>query len=266
MRFGKVAFFAGMAGFAASGTAVQAQLVTNATPGVGTYANSVTGSGSNFGNVLGGGSFSLTQTGGAISLSFTKGAGSFNDAVVIYFDPDGGSPAGFADTGGFTDGADGLRRAISGFDGGGSRSTLFFAPGFNATHAIAFKPFGAGNGYAGLWSLNNGASHGGGGTLNMTPDTSNQPTYTMGFNMSDLGLTPGQSFNFVATYIAESGFRSSELLGTASGPANNPGYTNLALSGNDYNRFVSAAVPEPATLGLLALPLMGVFSLRRRSA
>ncbi len=264
MRFGRAVVFVG-AGLALVATAARAQQVTNPTAGVGTYSNSVSGSGSNFGNVLGGGSFTLTQTGGAISLSFTKGVGSFNDAVVIYLDPDGGSPAGFADTGGFTDGADGLRRAISGFDGGGSRSTLFFAPGFNATHAIAFKPFGAGNGYAGLWSLNNGGSLGGGGTLNMTPDTNNQPTYTMGFNMSDIGLTPGQSFNFVATYISETGFRSSELLGVASGPANNPGYTSLALSGNDYNRFVSAAVPEPTTLGLLVLPALGVFFGRRRT-
>jgi hypothetical protein len=242
-------------------SAARAQQVTNPTPGVGTYSNSVSGSGSNFGNVLGGGSFSLTQTGGAISLSFTKGAGSFNDAVVIYFDPDGGSPAGFADTGGFTDNADGLRRAISGFDGG-SRSTLFFAPGFNATHVIAFKPFGAGNGFGGLWQLANGGSHPFLASVSLTPETNN-PTYTMGFNMSDLGLTPGQNFNFVATYIAESGFRSSEFLGVASGPANNPGYTDIVLGGNDYNRFVSAAVPEPGTLGLLALPFLGVFFRRK---
>jgi hypothetical protein len=262
MKFSRVAVFA-MIGLVGADTVARAQQVTNPTPGVGTYSNSVSGSGSNFGNVLGGGSFTFTQTGEAISLSFTKGAGDFNDAVVLYFDPDGGSPAGFGDTGGFTDSSDGLRRAISGFDGG-NRSTLFFAPGFNATHAIAFKPFGTPNGFGGLWSLTNGGSHGFIRSVNLTPETNNQPTYTMGFNMSDIGLTPGQNFNFVATYIAESGFRSSELLGTASGPATNPGYTNLALSGNDYNRFVTAAVPEPGTLGLLVLPLLGVFFLRRK--
>jgi hypothetical protein len=236
-------------------SAAQAQLLTNTTPGSGTYANSISGSNTNFGNVLGTGSLAFSQSGNDLTISFTKGAGNFNDAVVIYLDPQGGSPTGFSDTGGFTDTSDGLRRAISGFDGGSSRSTLFFAPGFNATHAIAFKPFGTGNGFAGLWSLTNGGSHNFIASGSLSPENNTSATYSMTFSLPAMAVTPGNHVDFVANYIAESAFRSSEFLGVSSGPADNPGTSvNVALASNDYNRFVSAAVPEPSALMLLLFP------------
>src|SRR5437667_8014283 len=80
------------------------------------------GNGKNgFGGPIGQGSLSLTDDGTTISGTVMKGPNGFNDALVLYVDS---VPGGFSDTSGFADGADGLRKAISGFDGGGNRSVL----------------------------------------------------------------------------------------------------------------------------------------------
>src|SRR2546430_3999637 len=70
---------------------------------------------SGFGGPIGQGSLTLTDDGTTVSGTLTRGAGNFNDALVLYVDS---VPGGFSDTSGFNDGGDGLRRAISGFDGG----------------------------------------------------------------------------------------------------------------------------------------------------
>src|SRR6058998_3037321 len=79
---------------------------------------------SGFGGPIGLGSLTLTDDGTTISGTVNKGPNGFNDVLVIYIDSLGG---GFGDTSGFSDGQDGLRKAISGFDGGANRSTLTFS-------------------------------------------------------------------------------------------------------------------------------------------
>ena len=74
---------------------------------------------SGFGGPIGLGSLTLTDNGTTVSGTVNKGPNGFNDVLVLYIDSVSG---GFSDTSGFGDGADGLRRAISGFDGGGNRS------------------------------------------------------------------------------------------------------------------------------------------------
>jgi hypothetical protein len=59
---------------------------------------------------------------------------SFNDVFVLYIDSQSG---GFGDTSTFSDGTDGLRKAISGFDGGANRSLLTMPSGFLPDYAIA---------------------------------------------------------------------------------------------------------------------------------
>jgi hypothetical protein len=59
------------------------------------------------------------------------------------------SGGGFSNTASFADGADGLRKAISGFDGGSNRSVLTNLPGFTADYTIALSP--AAESYGGLW-------------------------------------------------------------------------------------------------------------------
>src|ERR1044071_9225660 len=70
---------------------------------------------SGFGGPIGLGSLTLTDDGTTVSGTVNKGPNGFNDVLVLYLDSTGG---GFGDTSGFADGADGLRKAISGFDGG----------------------------------------------------------------------------------------------------------------------------------------------------
>src|SRR3954469_25412917 len=111
--------------------------------GLAVTARSATYSGngnSGFGGPIGLGSLTLTDNGTTISGTVNKGPNGFNDVLVIYINSVAG---GFNDTSGFGDGADGLRKAISGFDGGGNRSLLTFSGGFNPDYAIALGPSSA---------------------------------------------------------------------------------------------------------------------------
>src|SRR5260221_11089566 len=91
---------------------------------------------SSFGGPIGLGSLTLTDDGTTVSGTINKGPNGFNDVLVLYIDSTAG---GFSDTSGFADGADGLRRAISGFDGGGNRSLLAFS-GMAPEYAVALGP------------------------------------------------------------------------------------------------------------------------------
>src|SRR5437762_5938981 len=130
---------------------------------------------SGFGGPIGLGSLTLTDNGTTVSGTVNKGPNGFNDVLVLYLQYGGG---GFSDTSGFADGADGLRKAISGFDGGGNRSVLSFS-GMLPDYAIALGP--SSDNFGGLWQLANG----GGNSLpfvasvNLNPTGINtSPTYT----------------------------------------------------------------------------------------
>src|SRR5436190_14556353 len=91
------------------------------------FAATYSGNGnSGFGGPVGLGSLTLTDNGTTVSGTVNKGPNGINDVLVIYIDSQAG---GFSDTSGFGDGADGLRKAISGFDGGANRSLMTFAVG-----------------------------------------------------------------------------------------------------------------------------------------
>src|SRR3954447_12198540 len=95
-----------------------------ALPCLSTKAATMSGNGnSGFGGPIGLGSLTLTDDGTTVSGTVNKGPNGFNDVLVLYIDSVAG---GFSDPSGFADGADGLRKAISGFDGGGNRSVLTF--------------------------------------------------------------------------------------------------------------------------------------------
>src|SRR5438093_7657450 len=143
---------------------------------------------SGFGGPIGLGSLTLTDDGTTVSGTVNKGPNGFNDVLVIYLDSVGG---GFSDTSGFADGADGLRKAISGFDGGANRSLLTFA-GMLPDYAIALGPDGAEN-FGGLWQLANGGNNSLNfvSSVNLNPTgTATSPTYTFSFNVSQIGMVP----------------------------------------------------------------------------
>src|SRR5256714_12827053 len=82
---------------------------------------------SGFGGPIGQGSLTLTDDGTTVSGTLTRGAGNFNDALVLYVDS---VPGGFSDTSGFNDGGGGLRSGLSGVCGGGEWRVLTLTPGF----------------------------------------------------------------------------------------------------------------------------------------
>lgn len=207
-----------------------------------------------FGGVFSGSNaLELTQNDSVINATLARGAGGFNDAMVFYLDTASG---GFANTGTFDDTGDGLRRAISGFDGT-NRSTVNFATGFDADFAIAMD-----QNFAGLWSLSGTGSHTFVADLNLSPaGTTTSLTYDFDFNLASIGLAPGDSFDFVGTYLnAGNAFRSDEAFGDGIA-AGNPG--NTAITFTSANTVVTA-VPEPSSFALVAICGGAAYVMRRR--
>lgn len=185
------------------------------------------------------------------------------NALVIYFDSKSGgfnTTANFADP----DNGDGLRKAISGYTavdndpdgagplpGGPGRSTTLLP--FQADFAI-----GVSSGWGGLWELAENASHPYRATVLAGGFTAGN---IMSFNVSDLGLTAnsGQSFNFFAMLVSQSGWTSPEFIGASSVSGSNGwGNTQIVGSGSSYT-----LIPEPSSSLLMGLGLAGLAVLRR---
>ena len=193
-----------------------------------------------FGGPVGEGSLTLSDDGTTLTGTFTKGAGAFNDNLVLYIDSQSG---GFTSTSGFADDADALRRAISGVDSGVvNRSTLTFPAGFTADYAIALGPSSVS--FGGVWSLANGGANSLGyiASVNVTPvGTAAAATYTFSLPVSQLGLTAnsGATFRILGTCISSTGFRSDEALpGNVSGTSG----WNAFSSSDDVTYPISLAV------------------------
>ncbi len=225
------------------------------------HAATYSGNGnSGFGGPIGLGSLTLTDDGTTVSGTVNKGPNPFNDVLVLYINSQGG---GFADTSTFSDGADGLRKAISGFDGGANRSLLTMPGGFLPDYAIALGP--SSENFGGLWQLASGGNNSLNfvSSVNLNPTgNANSSTYTFSFNVSQVGISPnsGATFALLGTYIANSGYRSDEAVaGNASGS-------------QGWNPFLGTAfvtytiVPEPSSFALLAIGVGATFLFRRRKA
>jgi hypothetical protein len=205
---------------------------------------------SGFGGAIGTGNLSLTDNGTTITGTVTRGNGDFKDVLVLYIDSVSG---GFLDTSGFADGADGLRKAISGFDIATHRSILTFASGFLPDYAIALGF--ANENFGGLWQLTNGGAN----SLLFKTSVNLSPTgnpsaasYTFSFKFSEIGLAPGQSFKLLGTYISNSGFRSGEAIaGNHDGTQGWNPFTQLTYG------VYSGREPAPEQAGTVAPKLVG---------
>ncbi|HEV2692985.1 MAG TPA: hypothetical protein VG347_08835 [Verrucomicrobiae bacterium] len=200
IRFSKIIIFAALA--------VTAFLATSPAARATNYSgNGNTG----FGGVVGPGVLTLTDDGTTISGKLTT-SGSMNDVLVIYVDT--GASGGFSSTATLGDGNDGLRKAISGFDGGTSRSTLTFTNGFTPTFAIALGPKSDNFGDVVGLAAGGGNSLNYIGSVNLAPLGSGTGPFTFSFPASFLGLTSGtpKTIKIFGTYISDTGYRSTEAI------------------------------------------------------
>lgn len=211
--------------------------LVDGTINVNEYIGSRSGINSGFGDIIGGSSklYIDSNSSGQVQIGIEAGspAAGLNDIIVIYVDSITG---GFTNTGGFTDQADSLTKAVSGFDGT-NRSTLTFAAGFEADYAIAIDNVGAS-----IYGLINGGSH----TLISNPallptGMANSGNWEVGIDLADISLASGDNFKFVASYITNTAFRSDEFIGVTNTTviSGNIGSSPIPLATDDYVIFVS---------------------------
>ena len=198
----------------------------------------------------------VVEDNGELTFSWLPG-NTANDILVFYFDTQAG---GASDTSSFTDIADGGRRAISGFNGT-DRSTLSFGGGFTANAALTMEPF-----FAGVFDQL-GSNH---NFIRSANITAHPDGYMATFNLSDIGVAQGDSFDVVATYISQTGFRSNEALLSANlitvNPNSNPGYSPVSFASFDtINTTAMLGVPEPSGILLFSsASLCGMLRRQRR--
>jgi hypothetical protein len=248
--------FSQRGGLMSRGSSIAAAAAVSLLMGISARGATIFNSGGNgesgFGGVLGTGTIQIdNDASGALDFTFTKGSSDFNDAVVIYIQA---GASGFSSTANFTDDADPLRSAISGYRSGTTplRSVLNFngTNGMTPNYAVALD-----TAFGGLWQLAENASLPFVKSVGLNPTGSaTASAYTFSFNVSDIGLTPnsGESFKFYATYLNSGNvFRSNEAFGGGFGESN-PGYASVTMS----NALTVVSVPEPAMAPLVIFGLL----------
>ncbi|RYE19393.1 MAG: T9SS type A sorting domain-containing protein [Sphingobacteriaceae bacterium] len=187
--------------------------------------------GSGFGGAIGGSTLTITENTTTLTFTISKGAGGFNDALVLYLDVVAG---GETTTSAYTDAGDPSRTAISGLSMTGNRALLNFPPDFGADFAIAVAPS---NTFAGIYALNNGGAFTFKDDAGLTPLTTNNASYTFSITKSSIGFAnTSASFRFFGTYLnsGSSTYRSNEGYGTLNFSSvnadGNPGYNTTTAT------------------------------------
>jgi hypothetical protein len=197
-----------------------------------------------FGGTLGNGSLTISDDGaGNLTATLNPSGGFSSNDVVVYIDS---VPGGFPDTSLFSDDGDGGRTSVSAYSNPG-RDLITFPAGFLADYALEFEN----NTYMGLYQLEPGGNNSLNYITGGTP--ANGGPYTVTFPMSDIGISQGQSFNFVADLISTTAYGSNESLGnttTNGGAGGNPGFTG-SMTFSSLETYNSTSVPEPVSVGLI---------------
>ena len=213
-----------------------------------------------FGGVIGTGSLMIETLGdGTVNMTLFRGAGGHFDLSAMYIDSVAG---GVSNTSFLNDLGDGGRAGLSGSGFGGEFSDLGFAAGFEADFGITWE-----TAFSGIFDLNSDNSNFGFVAAVSTDAArdANDASFSISFNMSDIGLSAGDSFSVVVSYLnSGNAFRSGEFIGADdTGPfANDPniGQTAYQLGAEDF--ILVNSVPAPGAMALLGLG--GLMAGRRR--
>jgi hypothetical protein len=215
--------------------------------------------------VIAGGTLTITESGynnNNVNLTFARGPGYFNDALVIYFDVTAGS--GFRESSLFGDTLNLETRCISGL-GTAGRSTVNFASGFTADYALVL---GVNSFLHGLYRLGQGGDESMTlvRNLNFNPYGPNDAQFNTSFTWADLGLgsSSTRGFRFQSTYLTTTGSRYLETFEHLT-PDSLKGFNSIWFS--DYNLYGVDPVPEPTNLALAVfggLALTGTIATRFR--
>lgn len=170
--------------------------------------------GGGFGGPVGGSVLKIGDDGTNILFHFAKGAGDFNDELVIYLS--NGSAGRSMIDGEVNDQADDLRRAIS--SAGENASELYFPIGFEATHAIAIN-----TGFGGLWSIPASGAVGNNelgyiNSVNSSLSVATQTDFYFSISFANLGLDAADPFSILGIYLnGVDGYTSNEGYGFTAG-------------------------------------------------
>ncbi|HSH01404.1 MAG TPA: Ig-like domain-containing protein [Anaerolineae bacterium] len=214
------------------------------------YVGSSSGINGTANDVIGAGSslYLDSDINGNLNIGLLTGGGSLDHFVVIYIDT---LPGGFNSTNTLGDPTSPERAAATGIPlNPGPAADLTFAPGFEADYALVFNQT-----QASLFTLMPGnlpapliLGYNGGNTAPIEID---------GLTLANLGLIPGSSFTYIATYInifnPSGAFRYNQFHGVdATTPLPNapghPGSTPVTLNAGDFNTFTSYANIPPTAV------------------
>ena len=211
-----------------------------------------TGGGAGFLGTLGGATMYMNSDAANLYIGFSTLGNPGANQVLIYFNTTaGGFSTVTSDSNGMDDFSDAGRANISRLAADGDEAIPF-----DADFALLFN-----QGFSFLADLEDTGPHGvvshnAAGLASDTPEFS--------ISLADLGLGAGDTLQFTAYLISDTGFMSNEGIPDP-GLGSNPGFNtggNLVLA--DYNDFT--VVPEPSTIGFAALGLLALGRRLRRGA
>lgn len=219
---------------------------------VGEYVGTVSGGGGGFGGPVGGGTLSVDSDASGIYMGFSNMGDISGNSIVVYFDVAAG---GFADNSTINDNLDLGRSRIS------SAANPLTYP-FDADYGWVISP--AFGGFQALFQLAAGGDNslnfaGFGVVADPIGEFPSNPTYEFFVPYVDLGISAGDTVDFVVTYGNNNSpaFMSDE--GFPNQFVGNPGEGAVTLT--DFHRLVT--IPEPATAFILAIGAIAFIRRRR---